>query len=126
MKIPVLKAALHNGDIISAGDLDWITIKQRDLQPDYIVNAEKIVGMTPRRMVVSGKPVRTQDLTEPQLVDRGDDVTLVYEMGAISLTAKGRALRSGARGDVIRVVNVDSNKSIEGVVQDQGVVHVIR
>jgi len=34
----------------------------------------------------------------------------------MTLTAKGKALQDGALGDMVRVANTDSNKSLQGVV----------
>ncbi|NCC22514.1 MAG: flagellar basal body P-ring formation protein FlgA [Alphaproteobacteria bacterium] len=116
VEVPVLKDNLRNGDVIAASDIEWIDLYAKDLQHDYYLDAEQIVGMTPRRMVVSGKPIRDMELEAPKIVERGDTVTIVFEQGPMRLTAEGRALRDGAKGDFIRVVNSNSSQSIEGTV----------
>ncbi len=42
---------------------------------------------------------------KPDLVQRGDAVTLVYEVPGIVLTLRGKAMEGGALGDTISVVN---------------------
>lgn len=116
VSIPVLKSSLKNGDIIGKGDIDFIDVYQKDVQRDFVIQEEKLYGMTPRRMVVAGKPMRDIDLENPQIVSRGAAVTLVYKDGPLTLSARGKSMQNGARGDLVRVVNMNSNRSLEGIV----------
>ena len=114
--VPVLRNSLKNGDIIGASDIDWIDLPQ-DKITNATVTAEKdLIDMTPKRTVSAGKPVLLNDLVPPQMVTRGDAVTLIVEVGAMVLTAKGKALQGGAIGDTVRVANSDSNKNLQGTV----------
>jgi flagella basal body P-ring formation protein FlgA len=54
-----------------------------------------------------------RDFTAPILVRRGAIVTIRLETPNMSLTARGKALENGSAGDVIRVVNLQSNKTIQ-------------
>lgn len=116
VSMPVLKNTLRAGDIIGHSDIDWIEMEENGLAPDIIVNEDKLANMTPRRVIAAGRPIRAADLLPPQLVERGDTVTLVFADGPMLLTAQGKALQNGAKGDLIRVVNLASNRSIEGLV----------
>lgn len=124
IEIPVLKQTMKQGDIISAGDIDWIAQKTRDLQHDTVLSAGELIGKTPRRMAHAAKALRAGDLEMPQIIQRGETVTIVYRQGPVLLTAKGRALQDGAKGDAVRVVNTTSNRSIEALVNDNGTVTV--
>lgn len=123
-EVPVLKDTLRNGDIVRASDIDWIEIFEREIQHDYLLKAEDVIGMTPRRMVAAGKPVREIELEAPKLVERGDTVVVIFEHGTMRLTAEGRALRGGAKGDFVRVVNNNSSRTIEGIVTGQRTITV--
>lgn len=114
--IPVLKGGLKNGDIIGNHDIDYIKVSQKDIQRDYIIDAGKMINMTPRRMVVAGKPLRDLELENPQIIARGSAITLIYKDGPLTLSARGKSMQNGARGDLIRVVNMASNRSLEGLV----------
>ncbi len=116
--IPVLRSTLRNGDIIGPTDFETIEVSVRDLQKDYILDPAELTGMTPRRLASAGKPLRLMDFENPQMVGRGEVVTLIYSQGPLTLTAKGKALQNGARGDIIRVVNVNSSRALEGLVTD--------
>ena len=55
------------------------------------------------------------DIHAPIVVERGTPVTLRLNHGAIALTAKGRAMDDAARGDILRVMNVASNRIVDAI-----------
>lgn len=114
--IPVLNEALAQGDIINEHDIHLIEVRESSLKDDMIIKSEDLVGMTPRRMITAGTPINTIDVESPRMVTRGDLVTLVFTDGSLLLTAQGKALQHGAKGDTIRVVNTSSNKTIQAEV----------
>ncbi len=116
VSIPVLKDSLKSGDVIGKADISYIDVFQKDIQRDYVIKEESLYGMTPRRMVVAGKPIRDLELENPQIVNRGATVTLIYKDGLMTLSARGKSMQNGARGDLVRVVNLNSNRSLEGIV----------
>ncbi len=114
--VPVLKNSLRNGDIIGALDIDYIDVAESNLPHGTIVDEKHLINMTPRRTINAGKIVSQNDLESPKMVDRGDSITLIFETGAMTLTAKGKSLQAGAIGDTVRVANTDSNKNLQGIV----------
>jgi flagella basal body P-ring formation protein FlgA len=116
VSVPVLREPMRAGLIIGARDIDYIDIKESDVRHDMILKAENLIGMTPRRLVTSGKPLNTVDIESPQIIARGDVITMMFKSGPMTLTASGKALQNGAKGETIRVVNNTSNKTIEGIV----------
>lgn len=114
--IPVLKTSLKNGEIIGSGDLEWIDVSEKTLQPDTIIDADKLIGKTPSRILGINTPVRMKDVTNPQLVARGDEITIIVQAGMMQLTAKGKAMQNGSEGEMIRAVNTTSNKSLMAMV----------
>lgn len=122
--VPVLKSAMSNGDVINAYSIEWIDIKDSDLQNDVVLKEKDLIGMTPRRTTVGGKPLRVTDLERPELVSRGDTITISYNDGFMNLTAQGKAMQSGAKGDMIRVVNTSSNRTIEAFIEGEYLVTV--
>ncbi len=61
---------------------------------------------------------------DPVVVAKGSLVTIVLKTPTMILTAQGRAVEDGGRGDVIRVMNTRSKKIVEGVVSRPGTVSV--
>lgn len=124
IKVPVLTSAISEGNIIGSGDIEWIDIAARHMVNDTIVDADKLIGKTPIRMVDAGVPVRVRDVKSPQLVARGDEILLQFNQGGLQLTAKGKAMQNGAEGETIRVLNISSNQSLRGEVTGNKIVVV--
>jgi flagella basal body P-ring formation protein FlgA len=124
IQVPVLKRALRNGDIVRADNVEWISMPQNAIGEYTLIDADKLIGKTPRRMVMAGQAVQDAELIEPLLVSRGQMVTITYAKGPITVTARGKALEDGARGSSIRVVNSASSRSIDATVSDDGMVVV--
>jgi flagella basal body P-ring formation protein FlgA len=51
-------------------------------------------------------------------------VTLTYEATGLYLTIRGKALESGTEGDVVSVLNLQSKRTVSGVVSGRGQVTV--
>jgi flagella basal body P-ring formation protein FlgA len=64
--------------------------------------------------------VRQTDLQKPELVARNENVTITYEVPGIVLTMRGQALESGAQGDLISVLNVQSKRTIHATIVGPG------
>lgn len=115
-ELPVLNKALRSGDVIGAGDIQYIDMRSNEVSPSMIVSAESLIGQTPRRGVAAMKPVTASDVTLPSAIKKGELVTMTLQNAIIQLTTQGRSLQDAKVGDVIRVVNTSSNQTIEAVV----------
>lgn len=116
VQVPVLLSALQNGHVIQENDIDTIPMRARDVTDDIVLSKDALIGMTPRRITLAGKPVKHIEVQAPQIIERGELVTMVFNGGGLSLTAQGKAMQAGAKGDVIRVVNASSSKTIQGTI----------
>jgi flagella basal body P-ring formation protein FlgA len=87
---------------------------------DLVGKAEQAVGLAARAPMQPGRPLRVADLMKPELVQRNETVTLVYEVPGITLTVRGKAAEGGAEGDVISVLNEQSKRTVQGVVVGPG------
>src|SRR6202166_1993446 len=72
--------------------------------------------MQMRKQVRAGQPLKTADLAKPDLVQRDQNVTLIYESSGLYLTIRGKALEAGTEGDVVNVLNLQSKRTVPGVV----------
>jgi len=123
-EVPVLARRMLQGETISKQDLTWIKYPTRRLQRDVIFDAQHLIGMSPRRGMRAGVPVRTADVRRPLLIPRGSLVTMVLSRGPMLLTVQAKALEDGSRGDAIRVSNSMSHKVVEAIVIGAGKVTV--
>lgn len=122
--VPVLQGALQNGDVIGQQDIGFIESPAETIAQGTVLKAEDLLGMTPRRLLHAGQPIKGSDIVQPRMVERGKSVTMTFSQAGLILTAQGKALENGSKGDVIRVVNAASSKTIEATVTGAGEVSV--
>lgn len=111
----VVTRAVERGEILKASDVVAQRIAKTEAGPDP-ASRERAVGMALKRSLRANQPLRAADLAKPDLVTRDQNVTIIYEIPGIFLTARGKALESGAEGDLVNVVNPQSKRTIQGVV----------
>lgn len=114
--VPVLSRDMMPGDVVKARDIQWVKLPASRVAGNIVGSENQLKGMSPRRPVRAGEPLRLSDMEPPVLVGKGAQVDVVYKTGALTLTARGRALEDGAIGDVVRIMNIRSNRTIEGTV----------
>lgn len=124
VKVPTLKSTMSKGDIIRANDIAYIEVSERFLNQDYIMKADDLIGTTPRRFLNPSEPVKANDIEYPQIVQRGQSITMIFKQGPLQLTARGKALETGAKGEIIRVVNTASNQTIDAIITAENEVTV--
>ena len=112
----VATRALARGEIVRAADVTTERRPKSEAGAEAVVAENEAVGLAVRQPVRSGQALRRLDLMRPELVHRDDNVTLVYAVPGILLTTQGKAVDAGSEGDMINVVNVQTKRTIQGVV----------
>jgi flagellar basal body P-ring formation protein FlgA len=123
-EVVVLARPLARGDVIKERDVVIERRPKADSGPDVIASSEDAIGLATRRPLRPGQPLRQAELVKPEVVQRNETVTLVYEVPGILLTMRGKAIESGAVGDVVNVLNVQSKRTVQGNVIGPGQVSV--
>ncbi|AKO99672.1 flagellar basal body P-ring formation chaperone FlgA [Marinovum algicola] len=126
LAVPVPARRLMPGAIIGTDDIAITELPLRRIGAFTITEPGLLEGMQVRRMLAQGRPVMTQSVMQPLVIDRGDKVNILYDDGRLVLTAPGRALDSAHRGAELRIVNLVSNAPLEAIARGPGLVEVIR
>ena len=92
---------------------------------DVFSQKDDIIGKRAKRMIPSGTIIAGNMIEDPPIIDKGDLVTIIIESEAFRITAQGKAQESGARSQIIRVVNTSSMKEISAQVVNEKIVRVI-
>jgi flagellar basal body P-ring formation protein FlgA len=124
-EVPVLRRRVEPGEVIHADDVEWSSVRTDRIGRDVIVDTANLIGMSPRRPVRPGDTILASDLRAPVVVAKNSLITIRLDTARMSLSAQGRALEPGSTGDVIRVMNTKSNKTINASVVDSGTVRVV-
>lgn len=119
-EVAMVARTLSRGDILKQGDVVMGRRPRRDVPPDAILDRAQAVGLAARNTLQPGQPLRSTDLTKPELVRRNEAVVLIYQVPGIMLTVRGRATESGAEGDVIGVLNDKTKQVVQGTVISSG------
>ena len=119
-EVMTLVRPLERGEVIKSADVVIERRPRAEIGRDLVRNAEQAVGLAARNALQSGRPLRLADLMKPELVQRNETVTLVYQVPGITLTVRGKATEGGAEGDVISVLNEQSKRTVQGVVTGPG------
>ncbi len=114
-----LTRSLRIGEIIKASDVTMSRRPKTDLRGESM-GPDQVIGMAAKIALRNGQALRTDDLIKPQIVQRNEAVTIYYEVPGIMLTVRGKAVEGGAIGDVVGVLNIQSNRTVQATVIGPG------
>jgi flagella basal body P-ring formation protein FlgA len=120
IEVVTLARTVERGEIIRTADLVVERRPRGEIGRDIVRDADQAIGFAARTQMQPGKPLRAVDLMKPELVQRNETVTLIYQVPGITLTVRGKAVDGGAEGDVITVLNEQSKRTVQGVVAGPG------
>lgn len=118
--VPVLVRHIAADEVITEKDIQWERVRSDRISRETAMNLSDLVGMAPKRGLRPGSPIRMSEIAAPLVVPKNSIVTIIFQHPFMTLTAQGRAIQSGAVGDVIRVKNVQSNKIVDAEVIGSG------
>ncbi|EAU40844.1 flagellar basal body P-ring biosynthesis protein A [Fulvimarina pelagi HTCC2506] len=125
LDMPVPGVVIYPGQDIVAAGLSTRTFIVKDEKVGlFVVDREDLYGHVARRTLLPGKAIRRADLTTPDAVKAGTNVTLIYAEEGLVITGLGMALESGQEGETIRVRNTDSGITISGRISPDGTIAV--
>jgi flagellar basal body P-ring formation protein FlgA len=124
VEVPVLRRSLQRGEVIADDDVDYVTLPASSLPKGLMLDPSQLAGKAARRTLHADKAVRASDLMAPILVAKNSSVAMIYVVGALKITARGRALSDGGQGETVLVLNTSSKKTVEAVVLNANTVSV--
>ena len=120
----VLTRAVGRGDILRRSDVSVRRQRQSKSGMAFFQEPDMVIGKQAKRFIQAGTVLTPAMIAEPIIVKRGDTVPIVASLGGLSVTSSGEALASAAAGDVIRLKNGRSGRTVEGRVQADGSVAI--
>jgi flagella basal body P-ring formation protein FlgA len=123
LEVAVLARGVERNEVLKSSDVLVERRPKAEVGNDP-ASRDRAVGMQARRQLRLGQALRTADLNKPDLVVRDQAVTLVYESAGLYLTIRGKSLDNGTEGDVVNVMNLQSKRTVSGVVTGRGQVSV--
>jgi flagella basal body P-ring formation protein FlgA len=115
---------LAMGQVIKAADLAVERRPKTNFTPATLTAIEQAQDLSAKHALRAGQVIRQTDVAKPELVGRGETVTIMFQVPGIMVTILGKAVEPGALGDVISVINVQSKHTIQATVIGPGRVSV--
>lgn len=115
---------LAKGHILSRDDLIASEIDLGNARYGYFTDMESLIGKQVKFRLPQNKIIRVNYVKTPTLVKRGEMVTIIAENTGYSVKMSGTAMSSGARGDRVQVKNISSQRIVEGIVMEPGVISI--
>ncbi len=122
VEVAVLARDVEAGALLSAADFSKAPVAIGSARG--ALTAEAAAGKEAVRALTAGSPLKSYDVTAPQLVRKGQAVTLLVQDGPLRIEGRGKALSSGAMGSTVRAQLQGGQALIEGEVVGRGVVRV--
>lgn len=119
-ELPTLLRVLERNDIIRSEDITMTSIAADRVRGSMVTDKALLIGKAVSRTISPGRPIRTNEVSEPSIVEKGKPITLTYRIKNMEITALGEALDNGAVGDIIRIKNQDSGRTVQAVVRASG------
>jgi len=119
----VLTRNVERADMLKSSDIIVERRPKLEIGGDAAVRGSAL-GMQMRHSMRAGQALRVADLAKPDLVQKDQGVTMVYQSDGLYLTTRGKAIDSGTEGDVVSVVNLQSKRTVTGIVTGRGQVTI--
>jgi flagella basal body P-ring formation protein FlgA len=123
MEAAIVMRDVERGDILKSSDV----VTERRQKAEIVGEAasrDRAVGMQVRRSIRASQALKTADLAKPDLVQREQSVTLIFQTPGLYLTMRGKSLDNGTEGDVVNVLNLQSKRTVTGTVIGRGQVAI--
>ncbi len=125
VEVPTLVRAVNPGETILDDDIEMAEATESDVRGRVILQRADLIGTTPRNgPILPGKLIRFADVQKPLLIERGSSVKMTFKSGTLSIAGTGQALQNGSMGEVVRIMNTESRKVVQGLVTGPGKVEV--
>ena len=124
-KIIKLKRSLEKNDIIQLNDLETVIIEKK-YQTSFFDNKKELIGRKLKKNLKMGQILHPRHLFEKFDINNGDIISIVSNLGNVSVTVSGEAQDSGNLGDLIKVKNLKSGKIIKGYIKKDKKIRIFR
>ena len=116
-KVLVSKEVLKRGTVISPEMFSYAEMPVAGMENQIISDTKLLKNMQLVRDLTPNTPLRSYDVKAAVLVKRGQEVFVTAGEGqGFSITMRAEALQDGGLGEQIRLKNVESGRSLQGVI----------
>ena len=122
--VVVVRWPLRRNYIIKDGDVEVKKMNLGDLPSNSITDIKEVLNNKLKRNVDKGTVLRADMIDIPPLIGKKDVVRMVAESERIKIVTLGESQEIGHKGDLIKVINLESNNEVYARVIDSNSVKV--
>jgi flagella basal body P-ring formation protein FlgA len=116
-RVLVSKELLKRGTVITPAMFSYADMPAAGMESQIISDANLLKNLELVRDLTPNTPLRSYDVKNAVLVKRGQEVHVTAGEGqGFSITMRAEALQDGGLGEAIRLKNVESGRSLQGVI----------
>lgn len=123
-KVVLARNLISRGQLIQRSDLELCALELSQIKGQPLTDIEMLSGKRASRHIYPKQVILENDVEIPPVVKRGDKVKIVVYFSNLTATARGVVRENGRIGDKIKVVNIDSKKSLYATVIDHKTVRI--
>ncbi|MBI5185774.1 MAG: flagellar basal body P-ring formation protein FlgA [Nitrospinae bacterium] len=121
---PLASRNIKKGEILTEDDFHMGKVEARKENSLSPADAKDIIGKRASKSIQENQPILENMIDVPPLVNKKDRVKIVFESKFLTISAVGVAQESGPQGSYIKVMNLDSEKTIVAKVIGENLVKV--
>lgn len=118
----VARQVINRGETFRSGQLALQEFEVTKLNSGFYSSLDKVIGQGAKRRIRADQLLTPNLVAAALVIQRGQQVKISANHDGINASTQGEALENGAVGDVIRVRNLSSKKTVEAKVLEAGVV----
>lgn len=123
--VATLAKELPRHHVIGEDDIVMVPIDIYRLRSGYSLEAQPIIGQQLKRNLRTGDVIYSYHLQAPDIIKKGDRVSVMAKRGSLAVISPGIALNDASKGERIRVENERSSRVVHARVIGPGQVEVL-
>ncbi len=123
-RVVFAKRFLRKGEVLERADL-YVGIVEADRVPsDAVRRPEEVLGKTVSRSISPNIIIRESMVISGPLIRKGKPVLIVVETPTFRITAPGRLNETASVGELVKVINLSTKKTVIGILIDENTVRI--
>ncbi|MGH1486199.1 MAG: flagellar basal body P-ring formation chaperone FlgA [Cellvibrionaceae bacterium] len=124
-EVVTIRHGLPRHHVLEKDDLTFIKKDMYSLRGGYSTQTNLIVGQQLKRALRSGDVIYSYHLQAPDIIKKGDLVTMVAKRGSLAVMSSGIALSDASKGESLKVENRRSSRIVHTKVIGPATVEVL-
>jgi len=125
MPVVSLNRELPRRHVITREDLTTTQQNIYTLRDGYTTDPSNIIGQELKRALRTGDVIYSFHLQAPDIIKKGDRVTMIVRRNGLSVISHGIALGNASEGERVRIENQRSTRIVQAKVVGPGTVEVL-